>query len=141
MSSPYPPSPVPSDADLWPEEKPFTAFGQFGEDSFDLRVFEQDEYWVDYRGKPHRLSEMPNDYRVNVITFLEERKDRFYVETCLRTAVSMAGDALLGRVNGELLAEAVGGPKITDHTPSEWLEATPLMRRLRTLTSTNPNER
>jgi hypothetical protein len=46
-SSPFPSSPVPSDARLWPTGLPFTAFGQFGDDRLDLRVFDQDVYWVD----------------------------------------------------------------------------------------------
>lgn len=64
------PSPVPSDARLWPFELPFTAFGHLGEGMLDLRVFDQDVYWVDRVGTPHLVSEMSRDYIENVVTFL-----------------------------------------------------------------------
>lgn len=131
----YPPSPVPGDADPWPGEKPFTAFGQFGPDTLDLRVFDQDRFWVDRHGTAHLLDAMPDDYRRNVIVFLVERTDRFWVDACLRAAIQAAGDALLGRVSGEILVAAAGGPAVADLAPSDWLESTPLMRRLRQLTA------
>lgn len=129
----YPPSPVPSDANLWPGEKPFTAFGQFGVDSIDLRVFDQDAYWVDHLGNPHRLEEMRDSYRENVVEFLVQRAGRFFVDSCLRTVLQAEGDARLGRVNGDVLLAIGGGPVITDLDAAVWLEATPLMRRLRKL--------
>jgi hypothetical protein len=64
------PSPVPGDDDLWAVEKPFTCFGQWGRGWMDLRVFDQDVWWVDVEGRPHRLSEMTVEYRRNVLRFL-----------------------------------------------------------------------
>lgn len=127
------PSPVPADAHPWPGELPFTAFGQFGADAFDLRVFDQDVYWVDRLGQPHRLEAMDDAYRRNVIDFLVVRTERFFGDTCLRTVIQTAGDALLGRTSAELLVVAAGGPATPDLDPSDWLESTPLMRRLRQL--------
>lgn len=68
----YPPSPVLSDVRLWPMELPFTAFGQFDEGALDLRVFDQDIYWVDRLGVSHPLKEMSQEYIANVIAFLVE---------------------------------------------------------------------
>lgn len=76
----YPPSPVPSDARLWPFERPFTAFGQFGEGSLDLRVFDQEVQWVDIRGIPHLLQEMSREYVANVIDFLWALRDQYFAE-------------------------------------------------------------
>ena len=64
------PSPVPGDDDLWDIEKPFTYFGQWDRGWMDLRVFDQDVWWVDVEGRPHRLSEMTVEYRRNVLRFL-----------------------------------------------------------------------
>lgn len=134
MTDEYPHSPVPSDADLWPGELPFTAFGQWGEGHLDLRVFDQDVYWVDRFGAPHLLEEMDEAYRRNVIGHLTAHVEGFYAGTLRRATFQMLGDALLGRVSGEVVAGALGAPTLTELTPVEWLESTPLMRRLRRLT-------
>lgn len=132
--SQYPKSPVPADDFLIPGELPFTAFGQFGEGQMDKRVFEQDIYWVDIKGTPHLLEEMSEEYRINVIMFLRDGVNYFYTEAVLRFAATIACDALLGRQSGELIAHDLGLPNITDLTPQEWLESTPLMRKLHQLT-------
>jgi hypothetical protein len=129
----FPPSPVPGDRDLWPGETPFTDWGQFGADTLDLRVFDQDSWWVDRLGQPHLLVEMSNEYVANVIAHLEENASYFYYGTMRRSFIQMLGDAYYGRVNGEILAETLGAPTLSDVTPIQWLEATPLMRRLRSI--------
>jgi hypothetical protein len=129
--SDFEPSPVPADRDLWPGELPFTAWGQREHGRLDLRVFDQDVWWVDIAQRPHRLAEMSGDYIANVIAFLEQDCDYFYAETTRRLALQMAGDLLLGRVPDEVVARELDAPAHTDLTPQEWLEATPLMRALR----------
>ncbi len=74
----YEPSPAPSDADLWPGEPPFTAWGQCAEGAIDLRVFDQGIWWVDVTQRPHRLTEMSPQYLTNVITHLHEHVDHFH---------------------------------------------------------------
>lgn len=133
MPETYPPSPVPSDERLLPGEKPFTAFGQFGPDKMDNRVFDQDIYWVNRLGEPFRLEEMTPEYRANVIKFLRESAAYFHIHAVIRTIADIAVDVELGRVHGELIARSLGFPTIADLTAEEWLEATPLMRRLRAL--------
>lgn len=135
MASEYPPSPVPSDAFLWPGEKPFTAFGQFGHGSMDNRVFDQDIYWVNVHGEAFVLSAMSGTYRRNVIAFLIRDAAYFHANAALRSMVTAYTDALLGRVSGELLADELGVVRTIDLNPLEWLESTPLMRRLRSLDS------
>jgi hypothetical protein len=131
----YLPSPVPSDRDLWPGELPFTAFGQFGPGQLDLRVFDQDTWWVDRTGAAHLLDEMSDDYLRNVIGFLYERVAEYHAATCCRIACQAAGDVLLGRVNGDLLTLQLGGSTVVDVEPRTWLESTPLLRRLLALSS------
>lgn len=132
----FPPSPVPSDRDLWPNETPFTDFGQFGIDHLDLRVFDQDVWWVDRLGQPHLITEMSSEYVINVIAHLEENGRYFYFGTMRRAFIQMLGDAYYGKANGEVIAEALGAPSLSDVTPIDWLEATPLMRRLRSIART-----
>lgn len=128
----YPPSPVPSDARLWPFELPFTAFGHFGEDMLDLRVFDQDTYWVDRLGAPHLLAEMSRDYLQNVITFLVDLREQYFADTQRRMFIQSLGDQLLfDEPAADVLAAAVGGPSWSELTAQTWLEATPLMRALR----------
>lgn len=126
----YQPSPVPSDADLWPGELPFTAWGQFAEGSIDLRVFDQGIWWVDVMQRPHRLTEMSPQYLGNVIAHLHEQVDHFYQGHCRRDLIEMACDVLTGRPNIDLVAEAAGAPALGDLTPPTWLQGTPLMRAL-----------
>jgi hypothetical protein len=131
----YPPSPVPSDRDLWPGELPFTAFGQWGEGHLDLRVLDQDVYWVDRHGTPHHLTTMTPTYRASVLAHLLEHVHSYWLATCRREVLQCVGDAWLhGTLGGELMAAALGALRTSDLEPRAWLESTPLMRRLRALT-------
>ncbi len=121
--------------ELWPGERPFTDFGQFGVDALDLRVFDQDEWWVDRLGHPHLLVEMPDDYRINVILFLREFAVEYHAANAMREAATALGEAMLGRTAFAVLAPDIGAARVIDCEPSAWLEATPLMRRLRALTN------
>ncbi|WP_160010049.1 hypothetical protein [Nocardioides sp. AX2bis] len=135
----YAPSPVPSDERLWPGELPFTAFGQLGVDRLDLRVFDQDQWWVDRTGTPHLLQDMSVEYLGNVIEFLLEHRDGFYADTIRRWFVQSLGDQLLfDEPGGELLAAVAGGPDWDEVAPEEWLESTPLMRKLRRSVTVEP---
>src|SRR5689334_17031807 len=88
----YPPSPVPGDDRLWPFELPFTAFGQFGENRLDLRVFDQDVYWVDRTGTQHLLREMPLAYVSNVIEFLMDLREEYFTASQRRAFIQTVGD-------------------------------------------------
>lgn len=125
------PSPVPADRDLWPFELPFTAWGQYEHGCLDLRVFDQDVWWVDIAQRPHRLADMSEEYIANVIAFLEQNRDYFYAQTTRYRAVQMAGDLLLGRVPDEVVAGELGAPAHTELSPETWLNGTSLMRALR----------
>lgn len=129
----YPPSPVPSDARLWPGDLPFTAFGQFGPNHLDLRVFDQATTWVDRLGRPHQIVDgMSDTYVRNVIGFLEEHRDMYFAGTQRRWFIQTLGDQLLyDEPGGDVLAVAVGGPTWGELTAETWLESTPLMRALR----------
>lgn len=128
----YPHSPVPSDRRLWPGELPFAAFGQFGEDMLDLRVFDQDVWWVDRRGRPHLVAQMSGEYVANVISFLTQFREGYFVVCRRRAHIQALGDLyLFGDPGGDALAAALGAPTWDDLTAETWLESTPLMRALR----------
>lgn len=131
--SAYPPSPVPSDENLLPGDLPFTAFGQFGEGKMDNRVFDQDVYWVNIRGEGFRLEEMSAEYKSNVIAFLMENAEYFHAHAALRAAAETVVAAMEGKIHAELILQELGMPRIDELDPLDWLEATPLMRRLRAL--------
>lgn len=131
-SEAYPSSPVPSDRRLWPGELPFTAFGQLGEDRLDLRVFDQDVWWVDRHGHPHVIAHMSDEYIANVISFLTQFREDYFVDSQRRAHIQALGDLyLFGDPGGDALAAALGGPTWEDLTAETWLESTPLMRALR----------
>jgi hypothetical protein len=127
---PYPESPVPGDDNLPDDELPFTAFGQFGEGSFDLRVFEQAKYWVNEHGEPFLLDEMDSDYLYGVVEFLFNGAEFFYVAMVNRVAVEImfmendlkAEERIFNRVRSVAVAN-----------PVEWLNNTVLMRKLHEL--------
>jgi hypothetical protein len=126
----FPRSPVPGDEDLWPGELPFTAFGQFGPDALDLRVFDQDVYWVDRNGDPHHIDEMGEEYVANVVVMLVDRAGEFHNTMVVRETFQMAGDALQGKVSGSVIAAGLGIGSVADTDAATWLHSTPLMRRL-----------
>jgi len=120
----------PLTTDEFEEIFPFTNFGQFGYGKMDNRVFQQDEYWVDIAGNPHKLEQMPSEYRLNVIMFLRENEKYFFGQTILRTASEVVCDALEGNTNAELMLLGLGVDTIFDLDADEWLNSTPLMRKL-----------
>lgn len=129
---PHLPSPVPSDARLWPGEQPFTAFGQFGNGKLHLRVFDQDTWWVDITGTPHRIDQMSFDYQSNVIMFLREHAAGYHTATLVRACLQATGDLLTGRA----VLPGLDPDTIAGQDPLEWLESTVLVRKLRQVTGT-----
>lgn len=107
------------------------AFGQFGPDSLDLRVFDQDTWWVDRTGTAHHIEDMSADYVANVIELLTEDVAGFYTNTLMRESVQSLGDTILGRTPGIDLVDELGVGSLAYTDPETWLESTPLMRRLR----------
>jgi hypothetical protein len=99
------------------------------EGSLDLRVFDQDVYWVDIKRVPHFLTAMSGEYIQNVIGFLLEHAESYYVGTMRRMSIQAIGDAMLGGGYTAQNPDAVLG--LADSTPTEWLEQTALMQGLR----------
>jgi len=134
MTASYPDSPVPSDDALEDGDLPFTAFGQWGPGNMDNRVFEQDVYWVNISGEAFLLTDMDETYRRNVIGFLLDNVEYFHVHAALREVSQATRSILGGNIPGSVLAAELGGAPTASMAPLQWLEATPLMRKLRALT-------
>jgi hypothetical protein len=134
------PSPCPDDTDLWEGvEQPFTACGQFGIDMLDMRVFSQEVWWVDRLGRPHRLDDMSQEYRRNVLTFLLHSARQRWLDEVRNESLTALTDAARGKASYAVIAHDAGAPRVADLDPLSWLESTTLIRRLRKLINSQPN--
>ena len=104
-----------------------------GTDRLDMRVFDQDTYWVDRFGAAHRLDDMDIYYLVNVVMHLREHCMYLFVGTLFHRALEIDGGLELGRTP----VDAVRLPTGPEPLPNAkaWLDSTPLMRRLLKLLS------
>jgi hypothetical protein len=125
---------VESDRFLWADEQPFTDFGQHGEGKLDIRVFEQDLWWVDQTGAPHLLTEMSEEYLTNVLKHLYSNLEYFHAVSGLRFAIEQVLTVLPtpgAPANMEAYEEYVNGKTSPeDLAAAEWLYSTPLVKRL-----------
>ena len=126
-------SPIPGDAWISADEKPFTAFGQFGYGKLDIRVFEQDIWWVDIAGHQHVLAAMSQDYLRNVLIFLFEGAHSFHLTVIAKRAIEFA-DAAVIRGDEAYLSFLAHESRIPSGT-IEWLRSTPLVKRIDNLLS------
>ncbi|WP_201465293.1 hypothetical protein [Janibacter melonis] len=132
-------SPVPSDAHLWPDEQPFTAWGQHPHGTLDLRVFDQDVWWVDIEQQPHRLAEMSVAHLDNVIAHLLANVDSFYYATVRRLVITRIGESILDLPPAPVGSDATVSSSQAGHIPLVWLEQTTLMRGLIDERATRPS--
>src|SRR5690625_1036138 len=93
--------------------------------TLNLWVFEQDEVWLDVVGTPHLLHEMTITYRANGIAHLLKHVEYFYQAKVEQRQIA---DLLAAHQDGQ------DEQPLLPEDPTEWLEATPLMRRLRSMT-------
>lgn len=131
----YPSSPVPADRWLFGGELPFTAFGQHGKDALDLRVFEQDVWWVDRYGQEHLLTEMDTDYlravKFHMLRYSknhhEGAKRRYSIELALIES-TMTKNSLVDYEGYRTHVLTKRDPRLVESF--EWLEGTPLYKRI-----------
>jgi hypothetical protein len=117
---------------------PFTDFGQYGPGSLDLRVFLQSEYWVDIEGTGHLLTSMSDDYRSNVIRMLLIDAEVLQIKI-LYLIIGMIHEAIVNRdADGmeSLLQNEI--PLLHIEASYDFIENTPLMKRLRELLPNGP---
>ena len=135
----YPSSPVPADKWLFTDEKPFTAFGQYGDGMLDNRVFEQDVWWVNATGEPFVLTEMSHEYLTNILEHLFLNVEYFYACAMLRHAIEMTLTVFLP-VEDEFVQHVDRKPSLHIMTPVEWMNMTPIVKRIIFLLDESPTE-
>jgi len=121
---------VPTDMFLIGTDRPFTDFGQFGEGQLDIRVFEQNIWWVDIKGKPFFIQDMSLKYVKNVIRHIIKHVDVFYQGAVNRYELLLACVAEVELIYPNVeeylfLLQQFHNPK--GKLPSVWLLNTPLM--------------
>ncbi|WP_354214816.1 hypothetical protein [Arthrobacter sp. UYCo732] len=91
-----------------------------------LSTFKQADYWVDRKGNRHALRDMSRGYLENVLWFLRDRPEDFYVMAVFEedTRLFLAGfDPNYDQPVRTLESK----------TPAEWLEQTPLLQAINTI--------
>jgi hypothetical protein len=122
--------PLVSSDDKLPEGyPPFTAYGHLGYGYLDTRVLEQDVVWVDIRGKPRFLIDMPEGHLRDVIGFLHRNAHEWWQRAILFDSLQTAFLHTVDEAEEAATAQA-HRRRLLDQGPTEWIESTPLMRRL-----------
>ncbi len=116
--------------DQAPTNLPFTVFGQYGEDGFDIRVLEQDEWWVNINGEPMLLADMPQEYLRNIKTMLYKKAIVLHASYIQKTMDEIIKDYTQGKINGDILNYEMTGTTVADMPHEEWLASMPLLKRI-----------
>lgn len=95
-----------------------------------VELLQQDEVWVDAKGQEHRLEDMDWKHRSNLIPFLRRSAKELYLASFFRASHSdlmMIEDPSDGVASAQ---DRLMAPFYHHPDPEDWLERTPLMRRL-----------
>ena len=95
--------------------------------TLDRRVLDQTQLWVDSHATVHRLPDMGDAYRANVVAHL-------HLHATWMWAVAAFDELLDDPVALHAAHRETGIPLIGEVDPHTWLESTPLVRALRQLT-------
>jgi hypothetical protein len=105
--------------------------------TMDLRVFLQDEIWVDIAGTVHQLEDMSHDYLFNVMkmlfTDMEQHHDALLEWYAVGVMIFMAG--IVNPTEKQRLEFLSDASETIEHKAAEWLSSTPLMIRIDKLLS------
>jgi len=124
-----------TDAWLAPAARFPTPANEFTVGSFDVRVFMQDEFWVDDAGRAVKLDSMDSSYLMDVLVELfdsaETQQDNmldWYGSTVMEFMEKFVNPSEEQRL--EVLTEA---NVCVDATAQTWLAQTPLVKRINEL--------
>lgn len=126
-AAPDPPTPVER---LLPRERPVPDFGRVGYGRLDLSVFDDDNdsYWCDITGTPHRITDMSPDYRRNVLAFLESNARYFHLMTVRRRLLELSSDLPHGCADPPDLQRLRALLRLD---PVTWITSTPVAQALK----------
>lgn len=130
----WPPALIPTDDDVESGQRPFTDFGQYGYGHLDKRVLGQDVYWINIAGVPFFLVDMSPQYRRNVIGFLRTCAEQWWIEELCWDYLDALYQATMREPDDTIRAPLDHAALLEELGPQGWIEATPLMQRLRKLT-------
>jgi hypothetical protein len=108
-----------------PVEEPFDAT-RVRPGSLDARVLDQPEWWVDGRGRAHRLVDLAPAWRRAIATYLYRNAALLHAVCALCEATGACDSAAM-----YMTTIASGAPMIADVDPFTWLESTEFFRALR----------
>ena len=125
-------------SDVWLEDAGLTRFPIENEHVYgnmDLRVFLQDEVWVDISGDIHQLEDMSHEYLLNVMKMLfdnmEYNHDAVLEWYATGVMVFMAG--MVNPTEEQRLEFLSDANEAVEHEAAEWLAKTPLMIQIEKL--------
>lgn len=98
---------------------------------FDPRIMNQTTYWINHDAQILAIDEMTTEHIANVIAMLENDPNHYYFAALIDALIELADSLMGGRQSGEVLAYQLTGHSLSDATPEQWLQSTPLMRHLR----------
>ena len=123
MSNPHVPSLLQMLSGEDPADPPFNP-DEISPGRLDKRIVLQDRIWVDEHGTTHRLEEMEKSHQRNVIGFLAAQAAEWHLSAVTWLLVQRLAESLDPI---EIDRRAL----LLNSCPDDWMEATPLVRRLR----------
>lgn len=96
--------------------------------------FNDTEFWTDREGRSWRLTDMSHSHKVNVLRWLERHA------VSLEWADALEALAFMETMNSDDMGMDAIVDGLAARTPEEWLESTPLVRRLRRLVEDDLSE-
>jgi hypothetical protein len=105
--------------------------GGYGPGVFDLRVFDQAEYWVDEHAQRHRVASMSRAERRRLRGWLRTNADFFYAQVLRSSLAKMVLEESVPDPAPDLAGAREVLPGVVFASSLSWLRATPLFRALR----------
>lgn len=119
--------------DEFNEKHPFTNFGQFGKGSFDLRVFDQDEWWITREGEGRKLDELSNTSLLEIMNFFFNHAEWFYDIYVTNKMIDFVAAHLEGMDEEQIETNLRRVDELGNTKPHEWLSQTLLIRKINQL--------
>lgn len=116
-------------------EEPEHAFLDFKVEpgQMDFRVVNQDEWWINIKSQPILLSTMSTDYLANVYGMLQSKAAELHAWAVQQTINNILIDLQNGIDNTDVLQYQLTGTTIANMSHEEWLDSTPLVRKIQQL--------
>lgn len=113
---------------------PFENFGQFREGTIDIRVFDQDKWWVNYKGEPYLLENTDQETLSSILEFLFNNAEFLYELYITNKLISLiASDIDTESTNEELAKRLAEMDALTGVKPHQWLASSLLSKKLNAL--------